>query len=578
MKRTILSVLLALTMLLALLSGCGSTAVPSAASAGPDSAAASAPEAAAPAAEHAAEPETASAEEAMASAVEEVPEEEEIPEVTISYPLEGDDLELSYFVSFPGNLATYMESFDVHPGFMAAQEATGVKINFNAPSMENAFTQFELMVAADDFEDIVGGFGDMYMGGAAAAYEGDLIYDIAPLIAENAPDYQRVIDGNDAYKAFAYEPDGTMLGVYGVYKYDVSSVTNGVFIRQDWLDDLNLDLPVTYDDWHETLTAFKNEKGAEAGLLLPMGSESRGATYAGGYQTIGYSSDARMSGGHFFQVDGKVTSSLIDDNYRDYLTMINSWYEEGLVYHDFYSNDTRDILDPLVYGNQVGIFDGKVDYITRFESGDPNGAIRLTGIANPVKNEGDKSGFGNYVEQKSSVSITTSCDNPELALQWLNYFFTEEGILLCNYGQEGVSFEYGPDGTPVFTDLILHNEDPWLQFGNVTRLYLLDEVLPTVYDQTRELSAYSEKEQEAIALWSDTKEAKYTMPSVTLTTEENEELYKLLADIETYASENVIRFIIGDLDLSEWDSFTSTMRDMGIERCIEIYQGALDAA
>ena len=578
MKRTILSVLLALTMLLALLSGCGSTAVPSAASAGPDSAAASEPEAAAPAAEPAAEPEAASAEEAMASAVEEVPEEEEIPEVTISYPLEGDDLELSYFVSFPGNLATYMESFDVHPGFMAAQEATGVKINFNAPSMENAFTQFELMVAADDFEDIVGGFGDMYMGGAAAAYEGDLIYDIAPLIAENAPDYQRVIDGNDAYKAFAYEPDGTMLGVYGVYKYDVSSVTNGVFIRQDWLDDLNLDLPVTYDDWHETLTAFKNEKGAEAGLLLPMGSESRGATYAGGYQTIGYSSDARMSGGHFFQVDGKVTSSLIDDNYRDYLTMINSWYEEGLVYHDFYSNDTRDILDPLVYGNQVGIFDGKVDYITRFESGDPNGAIRLTGIANPVKNEGDKSGFGNYVEQKSSVSITTSCDNPELALQWLNYFFTEEGILLCNYGQEGVSFEYGPDGTPVFTDLILHNEDPWLQFGNVTRLYLLDEVLPTVYDQTRELSAYSEKEQEAIALWSDTKEAKYTMPSVTLTTEENEELYKLLADIETYASENVIRFIIGDLDLSEWDSFTATMRDMGIERCIEIYQGALDAA
>ena len=578
MKRTILSVLLALTMLLALLSGCGSTAVPSAASAGPDSAAASAPEAAAPAAEPAAEPEAASAEEAMASAVEEVPEEEEIPEVTISYPLEGDDLELSYFVSFPGNLATYMESFDVHPGFMAAQEATGVKINFNAPSMENAFTQFELMVAADDFEDIVGGFGDMYMGGAAAAYEGDLIYDIAPLIAENAPDYQRVIDGNDAYKAFAYEPDGTMLGVYGVYKYDVSAVTNGVFVRQDWLDDLNLDLPVTYDDWHETLTAFKNEKGAEAGLLLPMGSESRGATYAGGYQTIGYSSDARMSGGHFFQVDGKVTSSLIDDNYRDYLTMINSWYEEGLVYHDFYSNDTRDILDPLVYGNQVGIFDGKVDYITRFESGDPNGAIRLTGIANPVKNEGDKSGFGNYVEQKSSVSITTSCDNPELALQWLNYFFTEEGILLCNYGQEGVSFEYGPDGTPVFTDLILHNEDPWLQFGNVTRLYLLDEVLPTVYDQTRELSAYSEKEQEAIALWSDTKEAKYTMPSVTLTTEENEELYKLLADIETYASENVIRFIIGDLDLSEWDSFTATMRDMGIERCIEIYQGALDAA
>ena len=578
MKRTFLSVLLVLSMLLALCSGCGNIAASSAPAAEPADDAVSASEPAVPAEELTAAAEASAAEETPASDAEEVSAEEAAPEVTISYPLEGDDLELSYFVSFPGNLATYMESFDVHPGFMAAQEATGVKIQFNAPSMENAFTQFELMVAADDFEDIVGGFGDMYMGGAAAAYEGDLIYDIAPLIAENAPDYQRIIDGNNTYRSFAYEPDGTMLGVYGVYKYDTSSVTNGVFIRQDWLEDLNLDVPVTYEDWHNALTAFKNEKGAEAGLLLPMGGESRGATYAGGYQTIGYSSDARMSGGHFFQVDGRVTSSLIDDNYRDYLTMIHSWYEEGLVYHDFYSNDTRDVLDPLVYGNQVGIFDGKVDYITRFESGDPNGAIRLIGIANPVRNEGDKSGFGNYVTQKSSVSITTSCSNPELALQWLNYFFTEDGILLCNYGQEGVSFEYGPEGDPVFTDLILHNEDPWLQFGNVTRLYLLDEVLPTVYDQTRELSAYSEKEQEAIALWSDTKEAKYTMPSVTLSTEENEELYKLLADIETYASENIIRFIIGDLDLSGWDSFTDTMRDMGIERCIEIYQGALDAA
>ena len=577
MKRKLLSCLLIAAMLLALLAGCGSTAEPSAAGDTGSTETSAASEAASSAGEEAAPAEPPAEESAEEPASAEEPPEE-IPEVTISYPLEGDNLELSYFVSFPGNLATYMESFDVHPGFQAAQEATGVKINFNAPSMENARVQFELMVAADEFDDIVGGFGDMYMGGAASAYEGDLICDIAPMIGENAPDYQRIIDGSDTYQGFAYEADGTMLGVYGVYQYDISSVTNGVFIRQDWLEDLGLEAPVTYDDWHETLTAFKNEKGAEAGLLLPMGSESRGATYAGGYQTIGYSSDARMSGGHFFQVDGQVTSSLIDDNYRDYLTMMNSWYEEGLVYHDFFSNDTRDILDPLVYGNQVGIFDGKVDYITRFESGDTTGTIRLMGIANPVKEKGDKSGFGNFVEEKSAVSITTSCENPELALQWLNYFFTDEGILLCNYGQEGVSFEYGADGEPVFTDLILHNEDPWLQFGNVTRLYLLDEVVPTVYDQTRELSAYSEKEQEAIEVWSDTKEAKYTMPSVTLSTEDNEELYKLLADIETYASENIIRFIIGDLDLSEWDSFVQTMKDMGIDRCIEIYQEALDAA
>lgn len=563
MKHRLLALMLMLTVPLTLLTGCGSTA---------ESTSEPVPEAAASEAADVAE--TPAAKDAEASAVE---PEAEVTEVTISYPLEGDALELSLFTSFPGNLTSYMESFEQHPAFQAAQEATGVKLSFNAPSMENAALQFELMVASDDFTDLVVSFGDMYVGGVTSAYEDDLIYDVAPYLADNAPDYLRVIDSNEDYQSFAYEQDGAMLGVYGVYLYDFSSVTNGIFIRQDWLEDLNLEAPVTYDDWYEVLTAFKNEKNASAGLLLPNGSESQGATYAGGYQTAGYSTDARMSGGHFFQVDGQVTSSLIDENYHDYLTMLHQWYDEGLIYRDFYSNETRDILDSLLYDNQVGIFDGKVDYITRYESGDTSGTISLMGIANPVKNEGDLSGFGNYVEEKSSVCITTSCEEPELALQWLNYFFTEEGVLLCNYGEEGISYEFGADGTPEFTDLILHNEDPELQFGNVTRLYLLDEVLPTVYDQTRELAAYSEKEQEAISVWSDTKEARYTMPSVTISTEENEELSQILVDVETYASECIIKFIIGDLDLGEWDRFVSTMKDLGIERCIEIYQEALDA-
>lgn len=206
------------------------------------------------------------------------------------------------------------------------------------------------------------------------------------------------------------------------------------------------------------------------------------------------------------------------------------------------------------------------------------GTIQLTGIAAPVKHSGEINKFGTYVTEKSSASITTNCENVEVALEWLNYFFTEDGILLANYGQKGVSYEYNADGVPEFTDLILHNDDPQLQFGNVTRLYLLDEVVPTVYDQTRELAAYNEAEQAAIATWSDGTEAVYTLPALTLASEANEELSSLLLDVETYASENIIKFITGDKALAEWDDFVSTMREMGIERCIEIYQEALDAA
>lgn len=572
MKQKMLALLLALTMLAAVLTGCGdsaSGAEPAESAPEPTAAVSPAPETETP--------ETPAPAEEEAETSEDSGEASE-PAVTISYPLEGEDLRLSVFTSFPGNLTSYMESFDDHPGFQAAEEATGVSIEFTQVGMENAATQFELMVASDSFTDIVLGFGDMYVGGASAAYEDDVIYDISQDVAEFAPDYLAAVDSQDYYQDIVYEKNGAMLAVYGLYLYDYTAVSNGIFIRQDWLDDLRMDVPVTYDDWYDTLTAFKNEKGADAGLLLPNGSESRGAVYAGGYETAGYSTDARMSGQHFFQKDGVVTSSLCDDNYRDYLTMLHQWYDEGLIYHDFYSNETREIMDPLIYGGNTGIFDGKVDYITKYESGDTTATIQLTGIASPVQKEGDVNKFGTYVTKKSSASITTACENLDVALGWLNYFFTDAGILLANYGQEGVSYETGAGGQPEFTDLILHNEDPELQFGNVTRLYLLDEVVPTIYDQTRELAAYNEAEQNAISTWSDGTEAVYTLPSLTLSSEENEELSSLLLDVETYASENIIKFIIGDKDLSEWESFVETLEGMGLTRCIEIYQEVLDRA
>ncbi len=36
----------------------------------------------------------------------------------------------------------------------------------------------------------------------------------------------------------------------------------GLMIRKDWLDELGLEIPVTYDDWEIVLTKFKEEKGA----------------------------------------------------------------------------------------------------------------------------------------------------------------------------------------------------------------------------------------------------------------------------------------------------------------------------
>ena len=50
-----------------------------------------------------------------------------------------------------------------------------------------------------------------------------------------------------------------------------------------------------------------------------------------------------------------------------------------------------------------------------------------------------------------------------------------------------------------------------------------------------------------------------------------------MSDIYTYAAQCAPQFILGTMDIeNDWDAFTQSMRDMGIEDILAIYQTALD--
>ena len=68
------------------------------------------------------------------------------------------------------------------------------------------------------------------------------------------------------------------------------------------------------------------------------------------------------------------------------------------------------------------------------------------------------------------------------------------------------------------------------------------------------------------------------MPTrVAFTTAESEEYANTIGDIETVADERIARFIIGEYNFEEdWEDFISTIKGMGLERCIELKQAALD--
>ena len=188
-----------------------------------------------------------------------------------------------------------------------------------------------------------------------------------------------------------------------------------------------------------------------------------------------------------------------------------------------------------------------------------------------------------YDASGSSSAITTACDNIEAVARFLDYAYSEEGMMFDNFGVEGDTYTM-IDGYPTYTDKVV----PTSEDGLTSEGYTISQAL-SMYTRTYATGGYIQDPryieqyyslpelQEAIKLWSQTDFGKYMYPPATTTTEEASELAQIMNNIETFTDEMETKFITGaeDIDAS-WDSYIEQLHNFGIDRAIEIKQAAYD--
>ena len=239
-----LSIIIAVCLVLGMMCGCGSTAAPSSAESA--SAEPGVQEAASAVSEEtaAAEPEAPAPEESAAeSAVEPDAEEPERP--TISYPLDTD-VSFSWYMSYPGIMDNFCEHpFDDYVAWKEWQVRTGVKIDWELTS-DIAAEAFQLRLASGDPTDV-------FMSALATSVTVDemidsgMILELHDLIEENMPDYMRCAEEHPDF-AESLGTESTEGNWGGLHKYSINAATTaGLVVRDDWLKQLNLDTPATYD-------------------------------------------------------------------------------------------------------------------------------------------------------------------------------------------------------------------------------------------------------------------------------------------------------------------------------------------
>lgn len=577
MKR-LSALLLALAMLL-MLAACGSVSSASSGSE-PSQSVQTEPTASeqteAPAVSAAEIPDTDSAEEP--SEVEEAPAVVQSP--SLPYSTTGE--ELSMWLPLTPDLANTYSDLNEHIVVQAAEEVTGVHINFTHASFFTANDDFNLMTAAGDYCDLISCAVKYYATGGAGAMEDGVIINLSDLIPEYAPDYNAVINSDETHIAQSRSDTGDILAFY-TWKDEVYN-RSGMQTRGDWLDELGLDTPETYEEYESVLLAFQSAYGCTAAMQMYPSCLLTGSMLCGGYGVSGYYTVYDDSGeipNVMFQIDGTAHCSLLEDGYRDYLTMLNKWYTKGLISSDFLSgscnpNDSKNLGD--IYSGNTGIWYSEYQNLADYASSIDDDNVYIAALKDPTIKKGDRTHFGGSIALGSSngftTSISTQCENTELATKWCNFWFTEQGFLLATYGIEGESYTLDASGNPVFTELVTNNPNGLSQ-REAQSMYSLSQ-FPTLSKKSVDFLSLNDEQIAAIEVWDSSIDGAYLMPDVSLTPEESAEYASIMSDINTYASTTVDQMVIGETSLADWDAFTDTLRGMKIERCVEIYQAALD--
>ena len=596
--KKMLALLLALCLCLGLMAGCGSqngsTATDASSAAGdiedfapPASAMIDADEDEAETADvpeedsaveaSAAEEETAAVGEGEITAyAEEIFGTNEVPEENV-YPLDTDDT-LELMATFPDPLfASYPNGMADCLIYQEAEKATGVKMTYSPLSTSASAEQFNVIVASGSYPDLVG-WGLNYATGDDAAVEDDVYLDLIEYIPQYAPNYFKILGTDDELLDTALTDSGYITSFAAVVTEE-SLGKAGLVIRTDLLDKLGLDKPYTIDEYENVLAAFKDEGLAQPLMMLAPGA-IQDNWLAAAFDVAAFCNSFPMSVAPTYVKDGEIKFGPLEDGFLDYLTLVHEWYEKGYIDSDFISKNAN--WNGPDYSNAITNGDAGIFYADQGNLGGYVAGSEVEGFAVEAAFDmhADKDSVNHFLAKSSKsvgngFHITSSCENVELACKWGDWWYSDEGSLLANYGVEGTSFDY-IDGVPTLNETVTDAPEG---MRDALLIYCSNNTICCVIDNNAVTSGYSELDKAAPEIWATGMDDAYVIPStVSLSAEETTEAMSIYTDIQTLCMESIAKFINGDKSLDEYDQFAADIEAMNIDGYLAIYQEAYDRA
>lgn len=498
---------------------------------------------------------------------------------------EASEKTFTYWVTMDGNTSITQKSFADLLIYQEMEKRSGIKIEFVHPIAGSTGSEaFLTMLTSSDRPDMIEYDWSGYTGGPQQAIDDEVIISLNDHMKEFAPNYYDYMEGekgkanNYLYKLQSVTEKGAYYGFNGL-SIGTSRVFQGLFVRQDKLNEWGMDVPVTIDDWTAVFAKAKSE-----GFDKPFSATPWTFNNMHGAQT--FNAAYGVSRG-FYVEDNKVKFAPFEAGFKDYLNQLNQWSKAGYIDSGFVTGDearlTGNILNNISVAGWYYISTiGEMNMIGK----ESNPEFSLVACPLPILKDGDIVKFADVAGESSSlaIGISSTCQNIEAAMKWCDYLYSDEGSTLRTFGIEGDTYtieESGGEKHFVYTDKIVnykeHGHNP---INEALYKYVLPANHPGLNQHPDYLMGYYQEQcqRDALELWNQNNdEAKLcVLPSLSYTKEELREKTDILEVTEHILESALSDIILGKKDISHYDVAIKNAKENGMEKLITIHQAAYD--
>lgn len=452
------------------------------------------------------------------------------------------------------------------------ERQTKIKANIEYYPNEVAKEKLSLALSSGDYTDVIGGWllsdSDILKYGV----DQKLFIPLEDYFEKYAPNIMKILEREGVREAMT-APDGHIYTI--PYVTDAPLVDFEPFINVKWLENVNMEMPTTTEEFKAVLKAFKEQDANGNGdpndeIPLSFDPNNKHIGYMAGYFGVSVDNYGMT------MKDGKLTFAANTEEYKEGIKFLRDLYVEGLIDPEAF---TQDLSQWKAKGGQdrygVSMMYQSNDIIPYLAGEKPNfeplPVLKSENCDTPVwqRNSNGSSTL------KTQVAITDKAKDVGAIIRWFDTLFSFENSAQKLEGPLDVCIFKEGDGFRKIDKATLSPEDEKKYSWANLFPQSLPHYLPYKFKFTEDVPMYLEKDIADAAYEPFLNEK---IPDYWVALEDSATLAETQISIKDYLAQKQAEWIAGQADIdADWDEYLKQLDALGLQKYIELREKALSA-